>query len=102
MIKETVDAVRVAELEADKTVATARDNAADRRNQIKTKAESYKTESLNRVKREAAAAMAQAEKEAAAYNMDFDKEIDKAVNDLKQKADSREKNAVNAVIHALI
>ena len=102
MIKETVDAVRVAELEADKVVATAKDNAADRKNQIKTKAETYKSDSLSRVKREAKAAMVYAEKEAAAYNMEFDKKIDKAVDDLKQEADSREKSAVDAVIRALI
>ena len=36
MIKETVDAVRVAEMEADKVVATAKDNAMDKKAQIKT------------------------------------------------------------------
>lgn len=37
MIKETVDAVRVAEMEADKVVATAKDNAMDKKATDKNK-----------------------------------------------------------------
>ena len=43
MIKETVDAVRLAELEGDKVISTAKVNGQDMKNQIKIQGAEYRT-----------------------------------------------------------
>ena len=42
MIKETVDAVRLAELEGDKVISTAKVNGQDMKNQIKIQGAEYR------------------------------------------------------------
>ena len=44
MIKETVDAVRLAELEGDKVISTAKVNGQDMKNQVKIQGAEYRTE----------------------------------------------------------
>ena len=44
LIKETVDAIRIAESDAEKTEMTAKDNAMNMKNDIKIRAQSYREE----------------------------------------------------------
>ena len=53
MIKETVDAVRLAELEGDKVISTAKVNGQDMKNQIKIQGAEYRTERLKEAKEKA-------------------------------------------------
>ena len=53
MIKETVDAVRLAELEGDKVISTAKVNGQDMKNQVKIQGAEYRTERLNEAKEKA-------------------------------------------------
>mgnify|MGYP000229297681 FL=1 len=53
MIKETVDAVRLAELEGDKVISTAKVNGQDMKNQIKIQGAEYRTEKLKEAKEKA-------------------------------------------------
>ena len=48
MIKETVDAVRLAELEGDKVISTAKVNGQDMKNQVKIQGAEYRTERLRK------------------------------------------------------
>ena len=50
MIKETVDAVRLAELEGDKVISTAKVNGQDMKNQVKIQGAEYRTERLKEAK----------------------------------------------------
>ena len=53
MIKETVDAVRLAELEGAKVISTAKVNGQDMKNQIKIQGAEYRTERLKEAKEKA-------------------------------------------------
>ena len=53
MIKETVDAVRLAELEGDKVISTAKVNGQDMKNQVKIQGAEYRTERLKEAKEKA-------------------------------------------------
>ena len=53
MIKETVDAVRLAELEGDKVISTAKVNGQDMKNQIKIQGAEYRNERLKEAKKKA-------------------------------------------------
>ena len=43
VIKETMDAVRVAEMEAEKQISTAKENDADKKGQAKSMEADYRT-----------------------------------------------------------
>ena len=53
MIKETVDAVRLAELEGDKVISTAKVNGQEMKNKIKIQGAEYRTERLKEAKEKA-------------------------------------------------
>ena len=90
LIKETVDAIRIAESDAEKTVMTAKDNAMNMKNDIKIRAQSYREEETDKVKDKARRDMEE-----------FNAEIDRQVIKLKEEAAERQPEAVKAVIDAL-
>lgn len=102
MIKETVDAVRTAEIEADKIIATAMEKAQDMKTNIKVKGQDYKAEALSQAKEVAKSQMDQVVKECEEYDQGRNKEISEKVNALKEEAKSRENDAIKAVIEALV
>lgn len=102
LIKETVDAVRRAELEAEKIISTAEDNAQGKKNQIKSEAQEYRTEALKRTKDSADRAMQDIVDKCTAYEVQTSAEIDKKAAELKSDAESRMEQAVDAVIDALV
>ncbi len=102
MIKETVDAVRVAEMEADKVVATAKDNAMDKKAQVKTKAEEYRANEMNRAKMKADSDMEQTKTKGEEYDRAYNEKIDRRVEELRAVANQKKDKAISAVIDALI
>lgn len=102
MIKETVDAVRLAELEADKIIRTAEEDAQDRKSQIKTQAQDYRINSLNEAKDIAEKEMVSTVNKCKAYEEEAGKEIQIKISDLKTVAEKRMDAAVEAVINALV
>ena len=59
MIKETVDAVRIAEMEAEKQIATAKENAAGEKAGIKKKEADYRAEQIQAAQTRADKAMSE-------------------------------------------
>ena len=102
MIKETVDAVRVAEMDAEKIVATASDNASNMKQDIKVQAEQYRTDSLQKAKRQAKKDMESVVMKCNEYDREYNEKIDKKVAELKEIAAKKEEMAVKAVIDSLI
>lgn len=102
MIKETVDAVRIAEMDAEKIVSTANDNAADMKQEIKVKAVQYRNDLLQKAQEKAKKDMDIVVQECNEYNREYNKKIDSKVSELKNTALKREEKTVNDVIDALI
>lgn len=102
MIKETVDAVRIAEMDAEKIVSTANDNAADMKQEIKLKAVQYRNDLLQKAQEQAKKDMETVIQEGNEYNKKYNKKIESKVAELKNTALKREEITVNAVINALI
>ena len=98
MIKETVDAIRIAESDAEKTVMTAKDNAMNMKNDIKIRAQSYRED---KVKDKARRDMEETIKSCSEADREFNAEIDRQVIKLKEEAAERQPEAVKAVIDAL-
>ena len=99
MIKETVDAVRLAELEGAKVISTAKVNGQDMKNQIKIQGAEYRTERLKEAKEKAemAETVAKCEK----YNEEQQKEIDLKVMQLKNKSYEKMDGTVKAIVEYL-
>ena len=99
MIKETVDAVRLAELEGDKVISTAKVNGQDMKNQIKIQGAEYRTERLKEAKEKAEKEMAVAKCEK--YKDEQQKEIDLKVMQLKNKSYEKMDGTVKAIVEYL-
>ena len=97
MIKETVDAVRLAELEGDKVISTAKVNGQDMKNQIKIQGAEYRTERLKEAREKAEKTVAKCEK----YNEEQQKEIDLKVMQLKNKSYEKMDGTVKAIVEYL-
>lgn len=102
MIKETVDAVRVAELEAEKIINTAKENGQDNRNQVKSRAEEYRTKALKEAQEKAEQEMQIVVNQCESYEDQCKKNVELKTADLKRVAESRAEKAVKAVIDALV
>ena len=102
MIKETVDAVRVAEMEAEKQIATAKENAEGEKNQVKTREADYRTEQMQAAKSKADKAMNEVVKKCSQYDLKMDQQIEEKVAELKALADAKMNMAADAVIDALV
>lgn len=102
MIRETVDAVRVAEMEAEKQIATAKENAEGEKNQVKTKEADYRTEQMQAAKSKANKAMNEVVKKCNQYDLKMDQQIEEKVSELKALADAKMSMAADAVIDALV
>jgi N-acyl-D-aspartate/D-glutamate deacylase len=102
LIKETVDAVRIAELEAEKIISTANDNAANMKQQIKIKSEQYRKDFLQKVNGQTKTKKETVIQKCHEYDREFDKQIEKNTAQLREIAADREKAAVDAVIDALV
>lgn len=102
MIKETVDAVRIAELEAEKMIATANDNASNMKQEIKVKAEQYRKDFLRKADEQARKEKETVVRKCNEYDREFDEQIEKSAEQLRAIAATREKAAVDAVIDALV
>lgn len=102
MIKETVDAVRVAEMEAEKQIATAKENAEGERARIKAKEADYRTEQMQAAKSKANKAMDEVVKKCNEYDLNMNKQIEEKVTELKASSSAKMTAAVNAVIDALV
>lgn len=102
LIKETVDAVRLAEQEAEKVINTAQDNAQDKKNQVKSEGEAYRAEALNVARESAELKMQSVVDECKKYEEEYNKGVDKKIAELRKQADSGMDEAVDAVIRALV
>lgn len=102
LIKETVDAVRVAEMEAERQIATAKENAEGEKAQVKVKESVYREEQMREAKAQADRAMNEVVKKCNEYDLEQEKQIEKNVAELKAQSDKRMNLAVDAVIDALI
>ncbi len=102
MIKETVDAVRVAEMEAERQIATAKENAEGEKAQMKIKELSYREEQMREAKAQADKAMNEVVKKCNEYDLIQEKQIEKKVAELKAQSEQKMSVAVDAVIDALI
>ena len=101
MIKETVDAVRLAELEGDKVISTAKVNGQDMKNQIKIQGAEYRTERLKEAKEKAEKEMAETVGKCEKYNEEQQKEIDLKVMQLKNKSYEKMDVTVKAIVEYL-
>lgn len=102
MIKETVDAVRVAEMEAEKVVATAKENAEGEKVQIKIREVDYRAEQMQVARSQAKNAMDKVVKQCNQYDLEKNKEIEEKVAKLKASSEEKMDAAVNVVIDALV
>ncbi|MCI9127685.1 MAG: hypothetical protein HFG28_10955 [Eubacterium sp.] len=102
MIKETVDAVRVAEMEADRQIATAKENAEGEKAQVKVKESAYREKLMREAKAQADKAMNEVVKKCNEYDLVKEKQIEKEVAELKAQSDQKINVAVDAVIDSLI
>ncbi len=101
MIKETIDAVRVAEMEAEKQIQVAMDNAAGKKAELDSRKAQFRKEKLMKVQEEAKRAMDELVSECKNYDLEMDKEIQMKVMELRDLAKERTDNAIKAVIQAL-
>lgn len=101
MIKETIDAVRVAEMEAEKQIQVAMDNAAGKKAELDSRKAQFRKEKLMKVQEEAKGAMDEVVSECNNYDLEMDKEIQMKVMELRDLAKERTDNAIKAVIQAL-
>ena len=102
LIKETVDAVRVAEMEAERQIATAKENAEGEKNQVKMKESVCREEQMREAKAQADKEMNEVVKKCNEYDLAQEKQIEKRVAELKAQSDQKMSVAVDAVIDALI
>ena len=70
MIKETIDAVRVAEMEAEKQIQVAKDNAAGRKAELDSMKAQLRKEKLTKAQEEAKKAMDEVVSECRDYDLD--------------------------------
>ena len=101
MIKETIDAVRVAEMEAEKQIQVAMDNAAGKKAELDSRKAQFRKEKLMKAQEEAKRAMDEVASECKNYDLEMDKEIQMKVMELRDLAKERTDNAIKAVIQAL-
>lgn len=101
MIKETIDAVRVAEMEAEKQIQVAMDNAAGKKAELDSRKAQFRKEKLMKVQEEAKRAMDEVVSECNNYDLEMDKEIQMKVMELRDLAKERTDNAIKAIIQAL-
>ena len=101
MIKETINAVRVAEMEAEKQIQVAMDNAAGKKAELDSRKAQFRKEKLMKVQEEAKRAMDEVVSECNNYDLEMDKEIQMKVMELRDLAKERTDNAIKAVIQAL-
>lgn len=101
MIKETIDAVRVAEMEAEKQIQVAMDNAAGTKAELDSRKAQFRKEKLMKAQEEAKRAMDEVVSECKNYDLEMDKEIQMKVMELRDLAKERTDNAIKAVIQAL-
>lgn len=102
LIKETVDAVRQAELEADKIIAQAKEDAQNKKTQIKTEGENYRIQELSKAERQAQEEMKKVMAQCDKYNAEKDSAMEEKVSKLKADADAKCGKAVDCVISALV
>lgn len=102
MIKETVDAVRIAEMEAEKQIATAKENAAGEKAGIKKKEADYRAEQIQAAQTRADKAMSEVVEECKKYDLEMEKQMNEKVAELKASSGDKMEAAVEAVIDALI
>ena len=101
MIKETIDAVRVAEMEAEKQIQVAMDNVAGKKAELDSRKAKFRKEKLMKAQEEAKRAMDEVVSECKNYDLEMDKEIQMKVMELRDLAKERTDNAIKAVIQAL-
>ena len=101
-MKETVDAVRLAEMEAGRVISTAEDTAQNKKNQVKLQAEQYRDLVLQEAKQKADLDMNDIIKKCNGYNEQAEREIETKISDLKAVASRKMEQAVDAVIDALV
>lgn len=102
MIKETVDTVRQAELEADKIIAQAKEDAQNKKAQIKTEGENYRIQELSKAEHQAQEEMKKVMVQCDKYNAKQDSAMEEKVSKLKTDADAKREKAVDCVISALV
>lgn len=102
MIKETVDAVRLAEIEADKVITSAQESAQDKKNNIKLQAEEYRAKVLKEAEQKAAYEMEKTIDKCNEYNENVHKDVEVKVTELNKAASDKMEEAADAVIRALV
>ncbi len=102
MIKETIDAVREAESQAEQIVSRAEEEAVNQKNNVKVQTQEYRTEALNNAKKQAQEDMARTVSECDAYQKQAGQDIDNKVEMLKKEAAGKSDAAIDAIIEALV
>lgn len=102
MIKETIDAVRLAESEAEKMIRTAEEDALNQKNQIKSQAKAYREDAFGAAQKKAEQQMNETVQKCSAYEEQTDCEIQAKTTALQDEALDRMDKAVKAVIDALV
>lgn len=102
LIKETVDAVRLAEKDAEAIIETAKANANDKKAQINDEAKAYREEVLKKAQKEAEVLMENIICDGEKYNNDKKKAIEQKIEGLKSEATKNFDKAVDAIINALV
>jgi hypothetical protein len=102
LIKETVDAVRVAELEAENMVSSARDNAEGKKEALRQTEQEYKAKRMAVAKSKADKAMEELIDRCSEFEKKSNQDIEEKVAALQNNARGRYDSAVEAIIEALI
>lgn len=102
LIKETVDAVRVAEMESDKIISTAQENARDKKARVISESEKYRADALHKAEETAEKQMQEMLSKCNDYNKQKSEEIEKKAEILKAGALKNFDKTVDAVINALV
>lgn len=98
MIKETVDAVRLAELNGEKTINTATMNSQGMKKDIVAKGEEYRNNALAFAKEKAEKEMLDMIKKCMEYESQKQNEISKEVMDLKNSAYEKIECTIDEII----
>lgn len=102
MIKETVDAVRLAELNSEKIINTATMNSQGMKKDIVTKGEEYRNNAMALAKEKVEKEMAEMIKKCMEYESQKQDEISKEVMDLKNSAYEKIEYTVDEIIRECI
>ncbi len=102
MIKETVDAIRLAELNGEKIINTATMNSQGMKRDVVAKGEEYRNNAMNLAKKNAEKEMADLIEKCNLYENQKKKEIEIEVLALEKNAYEKMESTIDAIINECI